>query len=74
MSSVKKTYILKLYVAGNTPNSIRALKTLNNILEEDFQGGICPESHRRLEKSSTGRRGQDPGDSHPLKNLTAPRA
>lgn len=38
MSSVKKTYILKLYVAGNTPNSIRALKTLNTILEEDFQG------------------------------------
>ncbi len=38
MSSVKKTYILKLYVAGNTPNSIRALKTLNNILEEEFQG------------------------------------
>jgi circadian clock protein KaiB len=25
-------------VAGNTPNSIRALKTLNNILEEEFQG------------------------------------
>jgi circadian clock protein KaiB len=38
MSAVKKTYILKLYVAGNTPNSIRALKTLNTILEEDFQG------------------------------------
>ncbi len=38
MSSIKKTYILKLYVAGNTPNSIRALKTLNNILEEEFQG------------------------------------
>lgn len=38
MSSVKKTYILKLYVAGNTPNSIRALKTLNNILEQEFQG------------------------------------
>ncbi len=38
MSAVKKTYILKLYVAGNTPNSIRALKTLNNILEEEFQG------------------------------------
>jgi circadian clock protein KaiB len=38
MSSAKKTYILKLYVAGNTPNSIRALKTLNNILEEEFQG------------------------------------
>ncbi|MGB3138056.1 MAG: circadian clock protein KaiB [Nodosilinea sp.] len=38
MSSIKKTYILKLYVAGNTPNSIRALKTLNNILEEEFHG------------------------------------
>ncbi|NET32005.1 MAG: circadian clock protein KaiB [Cyanothece sp. SIO1E1] len=38
MSPLRKTYILKLYVAGNTPNSIRALKTLNNILEKDFQG------------------------------------
>lgn len=38
MSAIKKTYILKLYVAGNTPNSIRALKTLNNILEQEFQG------------------------------------
>ncbi len=36
--SGKKTYVLKLYVAGNTPNSIRALKTLNEILEKDFQG------------------------------------
>jgi hypothetical protein len=26
--SPRKTYILKLYVAGNTPNSMRALKTL----------------------------------------------
>ncbi len=34
----KKAYILKLYVAGNTSNSVRALKTLKNILEEDFQG------------------------------------
>jgi circadian clock protein KaiB len=38
MSPLKKTYVLKLYVAGNTPNSIRALKTLNAILEEEFQG------------------------------------
>ena len=38
MSPLKKTYILKLYVAGNTPSSIRALKILNNILEEEFQG------------------------------------
>lgn len=38
MAAPKKTYILKLYVAGNTPNSIRALKTLNNILEQEFQG------------------------------------
>ncbi len=38
MSSLKKTYVLKLYVAGNTPNSVRALKTLKNILEEELQG------------------------------------
>ena len=38
MSQLKKTYILKLYVAGNTPNSVRALKTLNDILEQEFQG------------------------------------
>ena len=38
MTSLKKTYVLKLYVAGNTPNSVKALKTLKNILEEDFQG------------------------------------
>lgn len=38
MNTLKKTYVLKLYVAGNTPNSLRALKTLKNILEEEFQG------------------------------------
>jgi circadian clock protein KaiB len=38
MSPLKKTYVLKLYVAGNTPNSVRALKTLKNILEEEFKG------------------------------------
>jgi circadian clock protein KaiB len=36
--SIRKTYILKLYVAGNTPNSMRALKTLRNILEQEFKG------------------------------------
>ncbi|MEB3264159.1 MAG: circadian clock protein KaiB [Synechococcus sp.] len=36
--SPRKTYILKLYVAGNTPNSMRALRTLRNILESDFKG------------------------------------
>ena len=36
--SPRKTYILKLYVAGNTPNSMRALKTLRNILEPEFRG------------------------------------
>jgi circadian clock protein KaiB len=45
MSALKKTYILKLYVAGNTPNSVRALKTLNQILEQEFQGGVCLESN-----------------------------
>lgn len=38
MNALKKKYVLKLYVAGNTPNSIRALRTLKNILEQDFQG------------------------------------
>jgi circadian clock protein KaiB len=38
MSPLKKTYVLKLYVAGNTPNSVRALKTLKNILEQEFKG------------------------------------
>jgi circadian clock protein KaiB len=38
MSQLKKPYILKLYVAGNTSNSVRALKTLKDILEQDFQG------------------------------------
>lgn len=38
MTSLKKTYVLKLYVAGNTPNSVRALRTLKDILEEEFQG------------------------------------
>ena len=34
----RKTYILKLYVAGNTPNSMRALNTLKEILENEFKG------------------------------------
>lgn len=38
MSVRRKTYVLKLYVAGNTPSSMRALKTLNTILGKDFQG------------------------------------
>jgi circadian clock protein KaiB len=38
MNEAQKTYVLKLYVAGNTPNSMRALKTLKNILEEEFKG------------------------------------
>ena len=36
--TVRKTYILKLYVAGNTPNSMRALNTLKEILENEFKG------------------------------------
>ncbi len=38
MSPLKKIYVLKLYVAGNTPNSVRALKTLKTILEQEFKG------------------------------------
>ena len=36
--NTRKTYILKLYVAGNTPNSVRALNTLREILESEFKG------------------------------------
>lgn len=38
MNTLKKAYVLKLYVAGNTPNSVRALKMLKNIMEQEFQG------------------------------------
>jgi circadian clock protein KaiB len=38
MHNIRKIYVLKLYVAGNTPNSLHALKTLNQILEQEFQG------------------------------------
>ena len=38
MTLPRKTYILKLYVAGNTPSSIRALSTLRDILETEFKG------------------------------------
>jgi circadian clock protein KaiB len=38
MMPLMKTYVLKLYVAGNTPNSVRALRALKNILEEEFKG------------------------------------
>ena len=44
--AARKTYILKLYVAGNTPNSMRALNTLREILENEFKGGLCFEGYR----------------------------
>ncbi len=34
----RKTYILKLYVAGNTPNSMRALNNLLDILQTEVKG------------------------------------
>ncbi len=38
MNVQKNVYVLKLYVAGKTPNSVRALRTLKNILEDEFKG------------------------------------
>jgi len=38
MNATKKTYLLKLYIAGNTPHSIRALRTLKELLEQEFRG------------------------------------
>ncbi|MEN9203402.1 MAG: circadian clock protein KaiB [Thermostichus sp. DG02_2_bins_29] len=37
-SETRRAYVLKLYVAGNTPNSLRALSTLQDILEKEFCG------------------------------------
>ena len=37
MSSSKEGYILKLYVAGSTQNSIWAINRLNNILEQEIR-------------------------------------
>jgi len=36
--AARKTYILKLYVAGKTANWMRALNTLREILENEFKG------------------------------------
>lgn len=33
-----RKYVLKLYVAGETPNSVRAINNLKKILAEDFKG------------------------------------
>ncbi|MDX2271124.1 MAG: circadian clock protein KaiB [Cyanobacteriota bacterium] len=38
MSLSRKAYVLKLYVAGNTPNSLRAIRTLHDILDKEFRG------------------------------------
>lgn len=38
MNTFKKAYVLKLYIAGNTASSIKALKMLKDILEAEFQG------------------------------------
>jgi len=33
-----RKYVLKLYVTGETPNSIRAIKNIKKSLEEDLNG------------------------------------
>jgi circadian clock protein KaiB len=38
MSPLKKTYVLKLYVAGNTPHSVKALKTSKISLKKNIKG------------------------------------
>jgi circadian clock protein KaiB len=38
MIKFKITYGLKLYVAGNTTNCVRAFKILKNILADEFKG------------------------------------
>ncbi|MDJ0702961.1 MAG: circadian clock KaiB family protein [Leptolyngbyaceae cyanobacterium MO_188.B28] len=41
MTMPQKVSILKLYVAGTTQLSIRALKKLNTLLEQEFQGSYA---------------------------------
>lgn len=38
LASIRRAYVLKLYVAGNTPNSARAIHTLQDILATEFRG------------------------------------
>ena len=33
-----RKYVLKLYVTGQTPNSVRAIENLKKVLEEDHKG------------------------------------
>jgi len=33
-----RKYVLKLYVTGSTPNSVRAVRNLKKILAEEFKG------------------------------------
>lgn len=37
-AKVGRKYVLKLYVTGQTPNSIKAINNLKKILAEDFKG------------------------------------
>ena len=37
-AKVGRKYVLKLYVTGQTPNSIRAINNLKKILAEEFKG------------------------------------
>lgn len=37
-AKVGRKYVLKLYVTGETPNSIRAITNLKKILTEEFKG------------------------------------
>ena len=34
----EKTYVLRLYIAGKTPQSVRAIKNVKKLCEENLQG------------------------------------
>ncbi|MGK7907256.1 MAG: circadian clock protein KaiB [Synechococcus sp.] len=38
MNLPRKAYVLKLYVAGRTSNSVRAIRTLQDIMQSEFKG------------------------------------
>jgi len=69
--SPRKTYILKLYVAGNTPNSMRALKTLRNILDTEFQGVYALKVIDVLKNPQLAEEDKDLGHPDPRQNPAA---
>ena len=71
---IGEVWELRLYVAGQTPRSVAAFANLKKICEEHLAGPIQYRSGRSGEASAVGRRGPDPGNSHPGAEVASPDA